>query len=111
MGENYEVRVTEQAQEQLSAILNYIIYEIGAPEAAGNLLDDIEECIMGLDRYPEKYSLVDEEPWRTEGVRKVLVDNFIVYFWIDKLLWVVQVIAVIYSKRNQIEQLKKIKLD
>lgn len=37
--------------------------------------------------------------------------NFLVYYWIDKAEKRIQVIAVIYSKRDQLEQLKNMKLD
>lgn len=50
--------------------------------------------------------MIDEEPWRAEGIRKIVVNKFIVYYWIDKDKKKVQVTAVIYEKRDQIEQLK-----
>ena len=49
---------------------------------------------------------IEEEPWRSEGIRKIVVKNFLVYYWIDDKCNKVQVTAVIYSKRDQIEQLK-----
>lgn len=44
---------------------------------AGNC-NSIEELV----EMPERYSLVDEEPWRTEGMKKIIVKNFLIYFWI-----------------------------
>lgn len=56
---------------------------------------------------PKRHSLVDEEPWRSEGVRKIVVKNFLIYFWVDDENMWVQVTAVIYAKRNQLVQLAK----
>ena len=56
---------------------------------------------------PERYSLVDEEPWRTEGMRKIIVKNFLIYFWIDEHNMKVQVTGVIYGRRDQVVQLGK----
>ena len=56
---------------------------------------------------PKRHSLVDEEPWRSEGVRKIVVKNFLIYFWVDDENMRVQVTAVIYAKRNQLVQLAK----
>ena len=49
----------------MEEIVDYISYELSAPEAAHNLLDKMEENIMDLSVFPERYPLVDEEPWRT----------------------------------------------
>lgn len=84
--DKYEVKVTKQALEQMRAI-------------------------MELSALPQRYSLIDEEPWRSEGIRKPVVKNFLIYYWIDNECNKVQVTAVIYSKRDQIEQLKNMDLN
>ena len=106
----YEVKITAQAESQMAEIVDYITNELLAPDAADNLLTKLEKSILGLSRFPEKYQLIEEEPWRSEGVRKIVVNNFLVYFWIDKNQKKVQVFAVIYEKRDQIEQLRHLSL-
>ena len=108
MEDIYEVKITTQAQEQMAEIVEYISTELFAPEAANNLLDRMEKSITALAEFPEKYQLIDEEPWRTEGIRKIIVNNFYVYYWINESEKKIQVIAVIYSKREQLEQLRNI---
>lgn len=51
--------------------------------------------------------MTEEEPWHSYNVHKMTVKNFLVYFWIDEDARKVQVIAVIYNKRDQIDQLTK----
>lgn len=104
----YKVKVTRQALEQMQEITHYIAHELCTPDAAYTLLEEMENTINSLSDMPVRMSLVDEEPWRTEGVRKALVKNFIIYFWVDDENAKVQVIAVIYEKRDQLEQLKRI---
>jgi hypothetical protein len=58
-----------------------------------------------LAEMPKRHSLVDKEPWRSEEVRKVIVKNFLIYFWVDEENMKVQVIAVIYEKRDQLARL------
>lgn len=108
MAITYEVKVTRQALEQMQEITHYIAHELCVLDTAYNLLDEMEDTINSLANMPRKMSLVDEEPWRTEGVRKALVKNFIIYFWVDDENVKVQVVAVIYEKRDQLEQLKRI---
>lgn len=88
-------------------IVHYISHELVAPDAAVNLLNQLENSISSLSEMSERMSLVEEEPWRTEGVRKVVVKNFLVYFWIDKVNMKVQITAVVYGKRDQVKQLLK----
>lgn len=42
MGNKYEIKVTRQALEQMREIAHYISYDLMAPEAADNLLDDLK---------------------------------------------------------------------
>lgn len=109
--DKYEVKVTKQALEQMRAIIHYVSYDLMAPKAAENLLNELKLAIMELSALPQRYSLIDEEPWRSEGIRKIVVKNFLIYYWIDNECNKVQVTAVIYSKRDQIEQLKNMDLN
>ena len=89
-------------------IVDYISSELLAPVAADRLLDKMEEVIKSLSLYPGKYALIEEEPWRSEGVRKIIVKNFFIYYWVDDKNSRVQIIAVIYSRRDQIKQLAEV---
>lgn len=92
----------------MQEIVRYISNELFAPDAANNFLDQFQKSINGLSEIPDRYSLVDEEPWRNEGVRKIIVKNFLIYFWIDEPNRKVQVIGVIYGRRDQVSQLAKL---
>lgn len=111
MKEIYDVKITKQAKEQMAQIVDYISNELFAPKAAINLLDKLESSIMALSNFPERYQLIDEEPWRSEGIRKIVVNNFLVYYWINIPDKKVQVTAVIYEKRDQLKQLMLMNAD
>ena len=49
------------------------------------------------------------EPWGSEGIRKIHVNNYYVYFWINEPEQTVIVTAVIYAARDQIRQLEQMK--
>ena len=80
----YEVKITRQALAQMKEITYYISCELCAPEAANILADKIEKAMLTLSELPQKYALLDEEN--------------------DK----VQVMAIIYNKRDQIKQLQNL---
>jgi toxin ParE1/3/4 len=56
---------------------------------------------------PARFPLVDKEPWRTNGIRKMPVKNFVVYYCIDESKKEVWITAVVYSKRDQLNALKE----
>lgn len=104
----YHVKITTQAKEQLREIRDYIVHELLAPEAAKNMLMLLGAEMASLANMPKRIKLVDEEPWRSEGVRVKAVKNYLVYFWINEPEMIVQVFAVIYAKRDQIKILSQL---
>lgn len=105
MDEAYTVKVTAQAEKQMQEIVHYITYELKASDAALHLLDAFEDSFESLVYFPQRVALIEEEPWHTEGIHRLSVKNFLVYFWIDEDNREVHVTAVIYEKRNQLRQL------
>ena len=51
--DEYEVRVTRQALEQMKEIMHYISNDLMVPDAADNLLDKIKAEIMKLSCFPK----------------------------------------------------------
>lgn len=111
MDNDYTVKITPQAEEQIQKTIYYITYELKAPDAALYLLDTLEDSIASLSHYPQRVALIDEEPWHTNGIRRLPVKNFLVYFWIDENNMKVQIIAVIYGKRDQLYQLSQMDME
>lgn len=111
MAETYAVKVTSQAEAQIQEIIYYITHSLKAPDAALHLLDVLEESFLSLSQFPQRVSLVNEEPWHTNGIRRLPAKNFLVYFWIDEDNMRVQITAVIYAKRDQIHQLSQMDME
>lgn len=108
MPEEYIVKVTDYAQRQLEEIAEYIAYNLSAPIAAARMLDTLEAEIAGLSIFPNQVPLTEEEPWHSRGIHKLPVKNYLVYFWIDEKQKKVQVIAVVYGRRDQKLQLSQV---
>ena len=102
----YTVRITRQAREHLRGIRKYIEGELLAPDAARNTITALKKEIKSLSEMPERIKLTDEEPWRSEGVHRMRVKNYYVYFWIDEDNHRVQITSVIYVARDQAAQLE-----
>ena len=102
----YEVTITEQANADLRKIYEYIAFELLSPDNAAGQLDRLEENIIGLEQFPEKYRAYDKEPWHSRGMRVMSVDNYLVFYILDKDAGLVTVIRVMYEGRDVDTQLK-----
>ena len=108
---DYTVKVTKHAEESMKSIGMYIAFELLNPKAAFDLLDLFQEEIESLKKMPERVALTHEEPWRSYGIRQLIVKNFYIYFWIDEEGKKVQVTDVMYAKRDQAKALDEMPLE
>lgn len=108
MPEKYTVKLTRQAEEQLREIVDYIRFTLQAPNTASKMLDALAEEIYSLDQFPYRAPLTEEEPWHSQGVHRISVKNFLVYFWVDEAQKNVQVTGIIYGRRDQRHQLSSL---
>ena len=106
--EEYTIRITLQAKGHLREIRRYIEMELLAPIAAKNTIAAIKAEMQSLKKMPARIHLTPEQPWHDQGVRRDRVKNFYIYFWIDEEQKKVQIIGVIYVKRDQSRQLQLI---
>ena len=111
MADTYTVKITTQAQEQIRKITHYIVHELKAPDAALHLLDTLENTFSTLSEFHQRVPLTNEEPWHTNGIHRLPVKNFLVYFWIDENNMKVQITAIIYAKRDQLHQLSQMDME
>lgn len=101
----YKVRLTDQAIEQIQQTVSYISHELLEPETAKRWADLLQREIASLNSMPARYPLTDEEPWRSYGIHKMTVKNFLVYYLIQEELKIVTVTAVVYGRRDQLSAL------
>lgn len=76
---SYSVRITRQAREHLRGIKSYIANELPAPEAAANAIAGLKKGVKNLSTMPERIKLTEEEPWRSQGIHRMRVENYYVY--------------------------------
>lgn len=101
----YEVTTTKQADSDLRGIYEYIAFELLSPDYAAGQLDRLEENIIALETFPEKHRAYEKEPWRSRGLRIMPVDNYLVFYILDKEAGKVTVIRVMFEGRDIDNQL------
>ena len=106
--DEYKIKVTRQAKEHLALIREYIATELQAPIVAKRMLELLKSEMMSLQTMPYRVKLIGEQPWCDLGFRRIRVKNYYVYFCVDESRKEVQILAVIYVKRDQAKQLEQL---
>lgn len=101
----YQVSTTEQADADLREVYEYIAFELLSPDNAAGQIDRLEEHIIGLENFPEKFRAYEKEPWHSRGLRVMPVDNYLVFYIPDRDTGLVTVIRVMYAGRDVDDQL------
>jgi len=101
----YQVIISEPAEIDMVAIGLYISEELHSPEAADNLLDEIEQQILSLEQMPKKFALVSDEGLASKGIRLIPVKNYLVFYFTDEQSKTVTITRVLYGRRNWVHML------
>ena len=96
----YTVWYSLPAKTDLKAIYRYIAVNLKARATAKGQTDRIRKEIKDLTLFPEKFPAVDWEPWSSKNVRKMPVDNFIVYYRVTHGDQSVEVVRIFYGGRD-----------
>lgn len=107
----YQVIMTPDAIDDITALGNYIADVLGAPESALRYVRAVRKEIGSLSEMPSRNRPVDEEPWHTRGIRRQLVRKSYVYYRIDEASKTVYILNVIYVGRNQLRALARMNMD
>lgn len=104
--ERYRIKITKQAKEHLTLIRDYIARVLKEPNIAKKILQLLKTEMYSLETMPHRVKCIEEKPWGDLGFRKILVKNYYVNFFIDEKQKEIQILAVIYARRDQVKQLK-----
>lgn len=103
----FEVRLSDQARQDLGDIYDYIAYDLQNPLVAEELLGRLEKAILSLDEMPERYRAYEKEPWHSRRLRVMPVERYIVYYIPDAESHIVRIVRVMYGGRDTDAQLKQ----
>lgn len=96
----YRVDVFEPAENDLRDIVRYIASQLSAPISALQMMELLEEAMVGLSDMPQRCPLVADERLSQMGYRKLIVKNYVVFFSIDEKNKVVDVERILYGRRD-----------
>lgn len=100
----YIVEITDEARADMEQIYNHIAHVLLALENAIGQYNRIADEILKLDVFPERFRIMDSQPENSKGIRRMLVDNYSVFYVIkeDRVI----VTDVLYSASDIDNRLK-----
>ena len=98
--DKYEVRLMNQALQDLDEIYGYIASNLQEPGVAAELLDALESEILSLEYLPYRCSERRTGSFANSGYRQLMVKNYIVIYRIDEAHKQVLVVTVRYARSS-----------
>ena len=102
---SYRVVLSNQADEDIRGIYEYIAYDLQSKQNAVGQIDRLEKQILSLDEMPERFGVFKQEPWNSRNLRVMPVDNYLVFYIPNRENKTVTVIRVMYGGRDVSAQL------
>ncbi len=99
---SYTIEITEPAEQDLHEIGRYIAIELVEPAVAKRVIEKLAEAILKLEELPLRNALVADEALALQGMRKMLVDNYIIFYVVSEEQRKVTVVRILYSRRDWI---------
>ena len=92
---HYEVLISDKANEDMESIYKYISETLLVPVIAAKQYDRIADAILSLEVMPERIKVMDSEPERSKSLRRLIVDNYSVFYVIK--VNTVNIVRILYS--------------
>lgn len=102
--ESYKVFMTQSAAQDLKSISSYIAYDL-KEAVAQKLVERIKVSVMSLVKLPLRYNLVSDDNLAAQGFRRIMMDNYIIFYIVSEKDKIVTVVRILYGKRDWIDLL------
>ena len=96
----YKLEYLPVARKDILEIIKYIGQELNNPAAAERLITSIVEKLERLTELPYINPVHTTIRPLNKDYRKLRVNNYTVFYWVDEYTKVITVARVIYSKRD-----------
>ena len=96
----YKIVIEQTAENDLLGILSYISDTLHELIIAMKIYGLIKKEILNLNRMPFRFEVVNEEPYRSMGVRRIPVENYTAFYIVDENENTVHIFRILYNRRE-----------
>lgn len=94
---SYEVLVASEAERDIRDTYEYIATRLDSPRAAAGQVRRIRDAVGGLSEMSKRFRAFGREPWRSRGMRVMVVDSYLIIYFVDDAERTVTVARVMYG--------------
>ena len=109
--DTYEIIMTPDAADDLIRLRDYIAAALLAPDTARAYLRMLRTEIKKLTSMPKRSKCLDDKPWHSLGIRKLIVKNFVIYYRVEEFTMRVYILNIIYARRDRLRMLAQLKIE
>ena len=96
----YNVIVQESAEIDLDGIVDYIANGLHERRIALNLYRKLNENLFSLKTMPCRCAIISEEPYKQMKLRRLIVDNYSIFYIVDEEMLTVHILRILYNHRD-----------
>jgi addiction module RelE/StbE family toxin len=98
-------KILPKAKMDLKNIFRYISEELYNSESALVMINKFEKKFNDICLFPKAHPIITLKRVDHNGLRKAIVDNFIVVYLYDEEKELINIVRVIYSKRDYLKEI------
>ena len=98
--ESYAIKYTPLAFKDLDEIDSYITDTLCNEQAAERLISDMEKAVSALKQFPRSGAEVDDAYLAAKGYRRLVVNNYLVFYLIDEAQKAAVIMRILYGARE-----------
>lgn len=95
--DKYEVKLYARAYRDMEDIYAYIANSLHDPNAAQNIIDEIENAVFSLELMPERGAVRRSGIYANRDYRQLFVGNYIIVYRVKKEEKQVHIVTVRYA--------------
>lgn len=96
----YRIELAARAKRDMLEIHTYIADNLKEQGIADRLLDKIETEILTLKNMPSRHNIDRDEQLKHRNLRKLLVDNYLIFYTVYEKTRMVFIVRVLYARRD-----------
>lgn len=107
----YKYRIIREAKQDIEDIVNHISTVLCNPEAAVDFLNEFDRKLEIVCETPKIGTVITNELFIRDNIRRIILKNYYVYYFIDGQNKIINVMRVVYNRRDQFIILSSIMSD
>lgn len=105
MATKYKIRITKDAQYDLTEIYDYIAEQLTAQKAAADLMAEIESSIMNLADFPYSSPAFSDDYLKLLRYRKLIIKKYIVVYSVSDEKKEIDILRIFYGPSDYMKYL------